>query len=550
MNNAVHFFSVGCLLLLLAACNREADTDRKNRSVYDLQQADAYQTEIDVNELLRHIPDSWKKDIDRPYLLVQHYPLLRADHVRWHLEAMQSDYAGAMADSIYRMYIYQSDRYYKMQFDGGETAVLVDRAGTDIFPTWYGGTTALIHLPDQRIVNRAHQLLNPYHLLDWLESTTKKPDQDLASKVRDSSWSQKRDERHILRISSTVDAFRDSLASLVPVYDLPHDSLGGLLPYVMMEPDGVVVLPDVSGKAVKASSISNVGEQFMAVSNRSDHKFMLFEYPSLKLNRVFSEGYTIDGVSSPGQILEHDGHILVWDEMNKRIASLDERLYPQGFFTLGTSRAAGMGWAPRREGIVQLVGITNDEGLRKTWFVTQDSARAQVKQRDGIVYLSSAYQMQLSPSLTGNGRFFVVYAGSEPYLWIYDDALELVAGIRMTGEYAQKLMQGEGAQSRNPLYHFFQDVWIDQHNILQAKTDAGTLLAIDLASLKNGSPDWFRIHFRAGELLPSRLRVAGREELVAFSHARTVQNHTLLFSAGDNQLLRYPAVRNVFPGSW
>lgn len=117
------------------------------------------------------IPSNWADSVSSPWVLVQYKRLLTMEDVSNQRRAFGGPYCRAKVDSLQKLFIYRSDTYYNMVFDGGENAYLQDLAKTDILPVVQTSSfTALYHKPSRKISSIYPDFMEMYALCDWIDT--------------------------------------------------------------------------------------------------------------------------------------------------------------------------------------------------------------------------------------------------------------------------------------------------------------------------------------------------------------------------------------------
>lgn len=117
------------------------------------------------------MPTSWSDSVSSPWVLVQYKRLLTMEDVSNQRRAFGGPYCRAKVDSLQKLFIYRSDAYYNMVFDGGENAYLLDLAKTDILPEVQTSSfTALYHKPSRKISSIYPDFMEMYSLCDWIDT--------------------------------------------------------------------------------------------------------------------------------------------------------------------------------------------------------------------------------------------------------------------------------------------------------------------------------------------------------------------------------------------
>ncbi len=117
------------------------------------------------------MPEAWKADEAHPYILFQYKGLLTMEDVSNQRRAFAGPYCHASVDSLRKLYMYRSDEYYNMVFEGGEGAHLIDMAKDTTLPAMQiSPLTLLYHVPTQKVLARFPDMMEMYSLCDWVEA--------------------------------------------------------------------------------------------------------------------------------------------------------------------------------------------------------------------------------------------------------------------------------------------------------------------------------------------------------------------------------------------
>jgi len=120
------------------------------------------------------MPTSWPDSVSSPWVLVQYKRLLTMEDVSNQRRAFGGPYCRVKVDSLQKLFIYRSDAYYNMVFDGGENAYLLDLAKTNILPVVQPSSfTALYHKPSRQILSMYPDFMEMYALCDWIDTVKK-----------------------------------------------------------------------------------------------------------------------------------------------------------------------------------------------------------------------------------------------------------------------------------------------------------------------------------------------------------------------------------------
>lgn len=121
-----------------------------------------------VNHLM---PKEWAADDAHPYILFQYKGLLTMEDVSNQRRAFAGPYCRASVDSLQKLFMYRSDEYYNMMFDGGEGAHLIDAARDTTMPVMHiSPVTVLYHVPSKRVLASFPDMMEMYTLCDWVEA--------------------------------------------------------------------------------------------------------------------------------------------------------------------------------------------------------------------------------------------------------------------------------------------------------------------------------------------------------------------------------------------
>lgn len=133
-----------------------------------------YIHQVDFNVAHSLMPDTWKADTSYALVLIQHKMLLTMEEITNQRRVFTSSYCRAAVADVAKIYIYTSDDYYNMMFDGGERAALLDVGREKDLPAFRTSEfTVLMHVPSKRVLARYPGFMEMYALCDWIDSARK-----------------------------------------------------------------------------------------------------------------------------------------------------------------------------------------------------------------------------------------------------------------------------------------------------------------------------------------------------------------------------------------